>query len=90
MNDMYNHQSNRAAAGIPEAASKNHSRDWRCRTCNALLGVEAHGELHIKYRDAQHWITGRCRHACRRCGSINTFHVTPSSPAPRPPEGGAR
>ena len=53
------------------------SHHWHCHSCGALLGIEQGGELHVKYKDVQHWITGRCRHICRRCGSTNTRHVGP-------------
>lgn len=52
-----------------------HARPWRCRSCGALLGMQQGDELHVKYKDVQHWITGRCRHACRRCGAMNTMHA---------------
>jgi hypothetical protein len=52
------------------------ARPWRCRACGALLGVEHDGELHVKHKEVQHWIRGRCRHVCRRCGTMNTLLVT--------------
>jgi len=56
-------------------------RPWRCRSCDALLGVEHDGELHVKHKETEHWISGRCRHACRRCGAMNTFPVPPDDRA---------
>ena len=50
-------------------------RPWRCTQCGALLGLEQNGELHVRYKEVQHWITGRCRHACRRCGTVNTVQT---------------
>lgn len=50
---------------------------WHCRACGALLGIQQGDELHVKYKDVQHWVSGRCRHVCRRCGSMNTRHVGP-------------
>jgi hypothetical protein len=75
-----------------EAAPCERPSRWNCRSCGALLGVEQGGELHMKYKDVQHWITGRCRHACRRCGSMNTRHVGPPGgpPTTRDREGGGR
>jgi len=58
------------------------ARHWRCLACGALLGVERDGELHVKYKEAQYWIRGHCRHACRRCGAMNTLH-TPALPVLR-------
>jgi hypothetical protein len=55
------------------------TQPWRCHGCGALLGIEQGGELHVKYKELQHWITGRCRHLCRRCGAMNTLHVTAQS-----------
>lgn len=61
-------------------------RPWRCHACGALLGVLRSSELHLKYRDLQHWVTGRCRHTCRRCGAMNTIDV----PSAGPDAGGSR
>ncbi|MGD0527718.1 MAG: hypothetical protein ABSE49_21475 [Polyangiaceae bacterium] len=58
------------------------ARPWRCCSCGSLLGVLRGGELHLKYRDVEHWITGRCRHACRRCGATNAVDVPPCVPDP--------
>jgi|GEM_PF-814778 len=68
----------------------NTGRPWRCNDCGALLGMQYGAELHVKYKDVQHWIAGRCRHVCRRCGAMNTIHVV--GPSARRParEGGAR
>lgn len=52
---------------------------WSCSSCGALLGVEENGELHIKYKELQHWIRGTCRHRCRRCGTLNQVTVAPAT-----------
>ena len=64
-------------------------RPWRCDTCATLLGVERDGELHVKYKEAQYWIRGACRHTCRRCGAMNTRLAPRASiaPVPAPPQG---
>ncbi|HEY3820259.1 MAG TPA: hypothetical protein VGL81_24005 [Polyangiaceae bacterium] len=62
-----------AARGAPSDPSA--ARPWRCRACGALLGVERNGEVHVKYKEVQHWISGRCRHHCRRCGTMNVLSV---------------
>ncbi len=54
-------------------------RPWRCHTCGALLGVLHGGELHLKYQHVEHWITGCCRHVCRRCRATNTVDVPAST-----------
>jgi len=60
------------------AAPPTRARRWSCRSCGALLGVEENGELHIKYKEVQHWICGSCRHRCRRCGTMNQVTVAPA------------
>jgi hypothetical protein len=81
-------QSPLASSRIPTLARE----PWRCRHCGFLLGLEQGGELHVKYRDLQHWITGRCRHACRRCGAMNVLHTIhgSGSPCAASGQGGAR
>ena len=54
------------------------SREWRCRTCGTLLGVERHGRLHLKYKSAQYVVTGAVTAVCRRCETTN------ESVSPRP------
>jgi hypothetical protein len=66
------------------------ARPWRCRVCGALLGMQQGAELHVKYKDVSHWIAGRCRHACRRCGAMNTLHVGPTCGSLSAGEGGAK
>jgi hypothetical protein len=58
------------------------TRAWRCQSCRALLGVVRGAELHVKYKEAHYWIDGRCRHACRRCGAINTLEALPKDAEP--------
>jgi hypothetical protein len=53
----------------------NNPLSWRCRACGSLLGVERGGQLHVKYKDADVWIVGTCRRACRRCGERNEVTV---------------
>ena len=65
------------------------ARPWRCHACAALLGTQRDGELHVKYKEAQYWIRGGCRHACRRCGAMNSvlIEATPVAAAPPLPHG---
>lgn len=57
----------------PRAGPTAAARPWRCHACGSLLGVERDGDLHVKYKEAQYWIRGHCRHACRRCRAMNSF-----------------
>ncbi len=47
------------------------SREWRCRSCNTLLGVERGGRLHLKYKSAQYVVAGPVTAICRRCETTN-------------------
>jgi hypothetical protein len=73
-----------STASTPTQRSLTRARPWRCHACRALLGVEHDGELHVKYKEVQHWIRGRCRHVCRRCGAMNTLLVAPPSATASP------
>jgi hypothetical protein len=52
--------------------------DWRCPSCQALLGVEREGELHLRYKTAIYVARGPVRAVCRRC-----HQVSERTPAPR-------
>jgi hypothetical protein len=41
-------------------------KEWRCRKCGTLLGVERKGRLHLKYKTAQYVVTGPVKAVCRR------------------------
>jgi hypothetical protein len=55
-------------------------REWRCRSCSILLGVEREGRLHLKYKSAQYIVTGPVTAICRRC-QTNNETVTPRADA---------
>jgi phage FluMu protein Com len=46
-------------------------REWRCRKCRSLLGMERSGRLHLKYKDAQFVVEGKVMAVCRRCSELN-------------------
>jgi phage FluMu protein Com len=50
-------------------------REWRCRQCGTLIGVERYGRMHLKYRSAQFIVTGAVTAVCRRCSEINEVVV---------------
>jgi hypothetical protein len=52
--------------------STTHERQWRCRGCDQLLGVESGSALRIKYKDHEVTVTdGRVCVPCRRCHREN-------------------
>jgi hypothetical protein len=63
-------------------STSNAARPWRCRGCGAVLGLLRVAELHLRRGEVELWITGACRHRCRRCGTTNAIRV--------PEAGGAR
>ena len=60
------------AGRTPAAAGE---RPWRCRRCERLLGVVRGAELHLRYKEAEHWVSGTCRHVCPRCRTTNVITV---------------
>lgn len=49
-------------------------REWRCRKCRTLLGVECGRRLHLRYKQAQYLVDGDdyCVVAvCRNCTTVN-------------------
>ena len=46
-------------------------KEWRCRQCGTLLGVERAGRLHLKYKTAQYVVSGQVMAVCRRCSEIS-------------------
>jgi len=55
-------------------------KEWRCRQCGTLLGVERGGKMHLKYKTAQFVVTGPVMGVCRRCAEINEITVVPEEP----------
>lgn len=55
-------------------------KEWRCRQCGTLLGVERQGKMHLKYKTAQFIVTGPVMGICRRCSEINEIVVASDEP----------
>ncbi len=60
-------------------------RDWRCRLCGTLLGVERTGKLHLNHKTAQFVVSGRVMAVCQRCSEISETVVGAQAPASNPP-----
>ncbi|MCC6644567.1 MAG: hypothetical protein IT374_03220 [Polyangiaceae bacterium] len=56
-------------------------REWRCRSCGTLLGVERQGKMHLKYKTAQYVVTGPVTAICRRCSELNEITCAPADAA---------
>ncbi len=50
--------------------AENPERNWRCRKCGTLLGVERNGKLHLKYKAAQYLVEGSVTAVCHRCSEL--------------------
>ena len=59
-------------------------KDWRCRQCGTLLGVERGGRLHLKYKTAQFVVSGQVMAVCRRCSEISETVVGTQAGAAEP------
>ena len=49
-------------------------REWRCKKCETLLGVERGGRLHLRYKQAQYVVDGvdyNVIAVCRNCFTVN-------------------
>ena len=68
---MYRPKENHLQPNPPHSPVHAHTGHWHCHACRALLGIARGTHLHVKYKDAEIWIVGRCRCICRRCGKAN-------------------
>lgn len=60
-------------------------REWRCRKCGTLLGVERGTRLHLRYKQAQYVVDGgdySVIAVCRNCATINERSGTRKPPQP--------
>ena len=46
-------------------------QQWRCRECKTLLGVWRESKLHLRYKTAQYFVTGKVLAVCRTCSAIS-------------------
>ena len=54
-------------------------REWRCRKCETLLGVERGARLHLRYKQAQYVVDGgdySVIAVCRNCSTVNERNGT--------------
>ena len=47
------------------------TREWRCRSCSALLGVARGGEVEVRYKTAAYRVRGELTTHCRRSSKFN-------------------
>ena len=53
--------------------SESRVEKWRCRACNALLGVHRSDVVEVRYKAAAYAVRGELTTECRRCGTTNRF-----------------
>jgi len=58
-------------------------KEWRCKECDTLLGVERGARLHLRYKRAQYIVDG-CDYdviaVCRNCSTVNERNVGKNTP----------
>jgi RNase P subunit RPR2 len=60
-------------------------REWRCKKCNTLLGVERGARLHLRYKQAQYVVDGsdfNVLAVCRNCSTVNERIGVQAPPQP--------
>jgi len=60
-------------------------KEWRCRGCDTLLGIERGSRLHLRYKQAQYVVDGRdyvVMAVCRNCSTVNERTGTSGPPCP--------
>ncbi len=60
-------------------------REWRCKKCKTLLGVERGARLHLLYKQVQYVIDGTNYNViavCRDCSTVNERSRSRESPQP--------
>ena len=60
-------------------------REWRCKKCETLLGVERGARLHLRYKQAQYVVDGGDYNViavCRNCSTVNERNGAQKPPQP--------
>lgn len=60
-------------------------KEWRCKECDTLLGVECGARLHLRYKQAQYVVDGGAYNViavCRNCSTANEWNGSPGPPLP--------
>ncbi|MBI5570474.1 MAG: hypothetical protein HY914_11055 [Desulfomonile tiedjei] len=61
------------------------ARQWRCKECDTLLGIENGARLYLRYKQAQYVVDGGDYNiiaVCRNCFTVNERNSTNESPPP--------
>ncbi len=59
------------------------AKEWRCKRCGTLLGVEVGARLHLRYKQAQYVVDGGDYNViavCRTCFTVNDRHAEMKPP----------
>lgn len=59
---------------VAKEEAKSMEKEWRCKECETLLGVEQGARLHLRYKQAQYVIDGgdySVIAVCRNCSTVN-------------------
>ena len=61
-------------------------KEWRCKECDTLLGVERGARLHLRNKQAQYIVDGdfAVLAVCRNCSIVNERIRNEDSPRPAP------
>ena len=60
-------------------------KEWRCRGCDTLLGIERGSRLHLRYKQAQYVVEGgdyTVIAVCRNCSAVNEWTEKQDPPQP--------
>ncbi len=59
-------------ADVAFPALSDASSDWRCTSCNRLLGIFRSGQLHIRFARGHQYLAALPTSCiCRSCGTLN-------------------